>query len=202
MKKFISVFLSATISLCLFTACQNAEPEVTETATSTIEYKTIEPPENGWTMDLLNEVIYINGKETQMPFNFSELGEDFTIPDLTVSEEAKRIGGRVYYKNKSAFSIAGDYSGETPSLSDCTVDTFLLLDEFNESKIASSEIITINGITIGSSLKNVKTQMGTSNFREFETGYSYDITGTDGYINFVGDYEKDTVTSITINYVR
>jgi hypothetical protein len=216
LKKFTAAVLATTLILATGgcsvqgdlsdeTAAETALTQTAAETTAATEYKTIAPPEDGWTLELLNEVTYINGKDVDIPFSYSVFGEDYTIPDLIVSEEVKRIGGRVYYDNKPFFSIAGNYSGTTPSLTECTIDTFLLIDEFNQSEMSSSNIIVINGITIGSSRDEVMAKMGTyntENYREFETGFSYDIIGTDGYINIGGFDANDKINSISINYVR
>jgi hypothetical protein len=59
-KKFIPAALAFSMLLSL-TGCE--ESFTTTTPADEVVYNTIEPPEDGWTLDLLNEVTYINGQD-------------------------------------------------------------------------------------------------------------------------------------------
>jgi hypothetical protein len=80
----LSVEVEAADYIVAAEAPENAEIDVNseETKLDEIEYKTIEPPEDGWTLELLNEVTYINGKDIDLPFCLNDLGDEFYYEEI------------------------------------------------------------------------------------------------------------------------
>ncbi|MDE6710180.1 MAG: hypothetical protein K2J76_06810, partial [Oscillospiraceae bacterium] len=81
MKKIISAIVLLMI-LCTLSSCGTAEAAVTKSIDHA-EIKTVEPPENGWTLEQLNNVLYLNGQQIQLPLMFSSLKDGYEIRDKT-----------------------------------------------------------------------------------------------------------------------
>jgi hypothetical protein len=109
-KKLIPVALALLITLSL-TACESV-PAAADTPLDEIEYKTIEPPEDGWTLEQFNEVLYINGRNVKIPFCINDLGDNvlfgevkyFTGSNPNVDKETneafKNTASTLIYKNE------------------------------------------------------------------------------------------------------
>jgi hypothetical protein len=77
MKNIISIFLTAAISLCLFTACGQTEPEITETAPETAAVATTTAPETTLTAPA----------ETTTPTTTAETTLTTTVEIITAETE-------------------------------------------------------------------------------------------------------------------
>ncbi|MBQ8568035.1 MAG: hypothetical protein IJ446_02330, partial [Oscillospiraceae bacterium] len=66
--------LAATIMMSCAAACDGG----TEAETAT-EMKTIEPPQDGWTKEQLNEVMYLMGEPFSLPCKLEEIEKHFII---------------------------------------------------------------------------------------------------------------------------
>ena len=84
-KRILSIFavLAVAVNMVGCTPTNTAAPaEITEqiiaetTAEST---EIVEPPEDGWTVEQLNEVMYLNGKPFKLPCTVEELGDGLPI---------------------------------------------------------------------------------------------------------------------------
>jgi hypothetical protein len=142
-------------------APENAEIDIDseETKLDEIEYKTIEPPEDGWTLELLNEVTYINGKDIDLPFCVADLGDDFDVGSFNYIDDGKDTAVQVNYKGRFAFySYSGNF-GEEFDIND-NIDVIALTENLNESKLIFSDFININGVNIGDSKEEVIKAVG------------------------------------------
>ena len=67
------------------------------------EIKTIEPPKDGWTLEQLNKVLYMNEQKIELPLMFSSLKEGYEIRDKRYNNELSLdndiVGGLLYYQN-------------------------------------------------------------------------------------------------------
>ena len=100
MKKFLSILITAAIA-CTLTACGNdIRGQVSEETVAVDEMKTIEPPEDGWTLEQLNQVLYMNGQKIELPLMFSSLGDGYEIRDIEHYDDSNRASGVLYYNNQ------------------------------------------------------------------------------------------------------
>ncbi|MDR0903430.1 MAG: hypothetical protein LBM59_02225 [Ruminococcus sp.] len=167
-KKIFYILLSLTI-LFISTSCNNtAVDTISETSIQTesqtepaIEYKTIEPPEDGWTLELLNEVTYINGKDIDLPFCLNDLGEDFTFIERA-SDNGVYVG-MVHFKGKEAFYAVSSHARDE-------FDRYDVIDKFdlglfkNLSSLDLSDFLIINGINLSSSMNDIYTNLGIDDY--------------------------------------
>jgi hypothetical protein len=193
LKKILSITLSLILILAL-SSCNKTSNistiESTETAIPVTEYKTIPPPEDGWTLELLNEVTYINGNDIDLPFCLNDLGEDFTVDDLQYSADRTRCLGYIYYKGKKAIRfLAQDVAAEFSGQDKIQYFDFNILD--NESNLDFSKFITINGVNSNSNVNEVILGFGDS----------YHLTEiiSDMYSYYLGDEIKELRFSFTLN---
>jgi hypothetical protein len=186
-KKYLSILLSVLMVL-VCVGCDEVLPSAGESENSVVTvtpegYKIIKPPEDGWTLELLNEVTYINGQDIDLPFCLDDLGEDFTVENVITHEDDGSCIGDVYYKGEFAF-IAGS------SLANYNFDRTVPIDSFilnprRSSSFDLSDFLILNGISTTSSMSDCWNNLGVDYFRdeknqdneEFEALYSlfYDI---------------------------
>ncbi len=147
-KKFL-LLLTTALVIAGLVGCkandiedQSAQVNEENTAvTENIEIKTIEPPENGWTSEQLNNFIYINGVNYSYPIKLSDLGKNFSADD-----------NMILYKNKSSFG---------GSVTDDDIYTSLMFSiSGNQSEIPDNMLININGVTLGTELQDLFLQLG------------------------------------------
>jgi hypothetical protein len=195
-KKLIHAVLALFITLSL-TACESV-PAAADTPLDEIEYKTIEPPEDGWTLELLNEVTYINGKNVKFPFCVNDLGADFSYKSSVYNDDNRQNTGYLFYKDKS-FSIIDyvipqnkDYSDDLRILGfsypASLENTFLAYDDFH----------IVNGITYGSSFEELLNSFGKNYKLINKSGYAYYFSDTEGAVMFGIDNSENTINLITI----
>lgn len=141
MKKLLSILITAAIA-CTLTACGNGgEGQVSEETVAVDEMKTIEPPDDGWTAEQLNEVMYLNGKPFKLPCTLDDLGKEFTVDNNTVLYEGKIVFG-------------GNISDEG------VCNSLLFSVSQNESSLSNNNLISINGITLETTLQDLFSKMG------------------------------------------
>jgi hypothetical protein len=197
LKKIIYILLSLMI-LFISTSCNNtAVDTISETSLQTesltepaIEYKTIEPPEDGWTLELLNEVTYINGKDIDLPFCLNDLGEDFSYGDLQYNYEDSRCLGYVYYKGEPAFhflskNIGSEFDGEDE------IQYFSLFDNENLSTLNLDSFIVINNFSFSSSHEDMITLLGKYQDESITYGFHYKVDNHNDAIFLIYQIEKD-----------
>ncbi len=147
MKKLLSILITAAIA-CTLTACGNDNGEqVSEETVAVTEMKTIEPPEDGWTLEELAESICINGQNFSYPCSIENLsqvnyGEDIKINDdntiSAVLQYDETIAATVVLNNCESYS---DIEPHTHINSFCS--STVLDIEPN----ANSKLLTVNGIS-------------------------------------------------------
>lgn len=147
-NKFLSL-LAAALAVVWLGGCktndiENQATQVNKDNTATtenIEIKTIEPPEDGWTLEQLNNFIYINGVNYSYPIKLSDLGKNFIADD-----------NMILYKNRSSFG---------GSVNDDDIYTSLMFSiSGNQSEIPDNMLININGVTLGTELQDLFVKLG------------------------------------------
>jgi hypothetical protein len=165
-KRILSITLSLILILAL-SSCNKASDMVnstTETAIPIAEYKTIPPPEDGWTLELLNEVTYINGKDIDLPFCLDDLGEEFTVENVVVSQNDS-CRGDICYKGKFMFTASSSTAGSDFERND-EIDFFVLGLKDNESSLELSDFFSINGVSMSSSMNILYKNLGIDFLRD------------------------------------
>ena len=82
MKRIISLFL-CSLMLTVLCSCDNdnsvTETKIETSQTEIIDYKTIAPPKDGWTLKLLKDVVYVNGISVFSPFTYTTSFSNFKV---------------------------------------------------------------------------------------------------------------------------
>jgi hypothetical protein len=195
-KKIIFILLSLAI-LFISTSCDKTAIDTisdisvqTEAETEPlIEYKTIEPPEDGWTLELLNEVTYINGKDIDLPFCLNDLGEDFSYGDLQYNYEDSRCLGYVYYKGEQAFRFLSQNFGSEFDDND-EIQYFSLLSNHNLSSLNFDSFITINNYNFNSSYEEMINYLGKYYAESNSCSFHYRIDNHNDAIYLIHEISK------------
>lgn len=109
-KRFLSL-LAAVVLICGLVGCQahiasdKVNAETKQIVNEATEIKTIEPPEDGWTIDELARVFRINNEPIELPFILNNLNEKYNIK----KEETKILDsgacGTILYYNDVSFLV-------------------------------------------------------------------------------------------------
>ena len=140
--------------------------ETTEAATAQVsetEYKTMEPPEDGWTIEELMSVTYVCGEQLSYPLTMNSFGNKVEIFEDTLKvqnnhgilhvmaelcSENEFMGAAFFNKNS-----VDDISGDTP-INTISFDTHSDFFEKNGSPI------TLNGVSFGDTKEELIDALG------------------------------------------
>jgi hypothetical protein len=166
----------------------------TETPLDEIEYKTIEPPEDGWTLELLNEVTYINGQDIDLPFCVNDLGEDFSFGDVEYSSVSDKTKINIYYKNEKACVCYISHLGKDFDEYD-KITTFMLMTNKNESELDLSKFLVINGYNLSMDEDIAIKRLGSDYTKYVNNDLTYEIgTYDDNFYILFNTNERDINT--------
>ena len=160
-KRILSLFAAVAVMLSL-SACQpndtgqDTQPsEVIEQTNEITEMKTIEPPEDGWTLEELNTVMYLNQKPFSLPCTADEITDYFEIQNNYLNQKDNNsLILDVLYDGKYAFSVKG------------IQDNVLMITEISipalgyEANIPRDELFVINGFKLTGSLDELEAALG------------------------------------------
>ena len=195
-KKLLAIFLAISIVLS-FSACKGEQDnsdsstaeETTTLSETTAEMKTIEPPADGWTPELLNQVMYLNGKPFSLPCTLKDLGEGYSFSkDVSDNNDGTGSCDLLYNNEKVSYIFFNNYSQSKGATNDSiiTVMSFdrrtLIIDFKNGFDVKKC---SINGIFLGSTKEEVNRQMGDANLN---------IWGDALYGYYYNDKERELVT--------
>lgn len=172
--------------------------ETTEASATQIAetgYKTIQPPEGGWTLAELNKVLYINGKNTELPFTLNKLGSDFQLGEDF--EPDKETG-----ETESLLKYNDEIVGGITLVMDADSDPYnvpLTLFAIKPYKITIESLLVINGVRINDSYDVLIKKMGqpTEEVINGITKYEYYNCG-DYRVGFCISHDENTVSTIRI----
>lgn len=168
--KYTAVALTALMMMCA-SACTNSDktekPEKSEsTASSTAETQStastvsmpdpVPVPEGGWTDETIKDVIYINGKNLELPCTIDDLGDGFEIePNEEADKEIEKGRAGIYHLNYCGNCIGLVGMRESNKIYLLHLDTF-------DSPIENYPDIpfSINGVTIGTPISECREIMG------------------------------------------
>ena len=117
-------------------------------------------PEEGWTDETLGDVIYLNGKKLQLPCYVEDLGEGFEVePDEEHEKKLEDIGHATFFLDYYGYNVGviglkgADRKVIRLDLT-CYDDYDKLVKEYPKLPFS------VNGVTIGSSFEDMKTNLG------------------------------------------
>lgn len=169
-KRALMLVVMMLITLAL-SGCENfVETDVSAETKSIIQtvsettniavIKTIEPPEDGWTWEQLSDVIYINNKKIESDITYQFLEDMFTFDNLTYYKKMSTASAFLNYNGKYAFSVAFYYNAPKKINNKSIVKNLTFSAKMNVSDIPNEELISINGIGLGSSYEDMILQLG------------------------------------------
>ena len=186
-KRIFSIFTAVAMILCL-AGCQKGvdSEQAKQTNGKIVEMKTIDPPEDGWTLEQLNEVLYMNDQKIELPLMFSSLEDGYEIRDKEYKYEdtTGKVGGYLYYKDEF-IALITFYEEEA----DIEILTMLFLPSLYEPEQDISSYININGFGLKSKFNDLYNTLG--NGFTTESGiFLYKIKNSN-YIISIPEMEND-----------
>lgn len=167
MKKVIAMLLSLVVTAGSVVSCGHDEPSTdasvsTSSAVETEEisetdYKTMKPPEGGWTIEDILSVTYLCGRQLSYPLTFELLGEGFSIGESAPSGYAETIAIYLLFDGKSAGKMRyvgiDDISKWNTELPICDL-------MFGGIRYEADMSLTVNGVELGDSKKKLIEALG------------------------------------------
>jgi hypothetical protein len=185
---------------------------VTEATTAVTEFKTFPPPEDGWTLELLNEVTYINGKDIDLPFCLNDLGEEYRLDEeknITYFENEQMASSMLFYENNIFGIVVAKCFNNTKF--DRDTDIYELKWTCFDARINTDGTYSIpdgfdfniNGIEFGTSEEDLFSKFGNNytpanEYGDYNQYYSYYVNGSKDYIRFSIDNKK--VIGFTLSF--
>ena len=153
-NKFLSIFAAIAVITSL-TACQSGKTVqetqisvVAEQSTETVEMKTIEPPEDGWTANNLLDVTYVYNQKVTLPCTIDTLSSSFSYDknyEYLTDEESNTISITLF---RNEDSVATAVLKDCESIEDVSANTIVERMFFTDF-LTDENNIFINGITFG-----------------------------------------------------
>ena len=159
----LSIILCCALSLSAFTGCgrddNDAVSEISKSESSVqedkiIEYKTVEPPEGGWTTEEIMNVTYLCDHKLSYPLSIEYLGEDFSLSSYSKWLAKKRLvpASLSYKGNRLANATVVKPDDET------MVYNIVLFPDTCE--VEDTEPFVINGVKMYDSFEDVLAALG------------------------------------------
>lgn len=166
MKKIIiSLLICTSIISCCLSGCGNDVSQNAENSISTdyvsesnkiVDIKTVEPPENGWTMESILNATYICGKQLCYPLRLSDLGDNFHIDDSEKTEISQKVNVELKHDEENICSVMYFQSDVVDGYQNAEICMFGFCEFYTDNPGS----ISINGITLGSSVSDVEEKIG------------------------------------------
>lgn len=158
MKNVSVMLLLIIVVIFCFAGCNSRNADITVEAAG---IHTIEPPEDGWTLEQLNEVLYMNGQKIELPLMFSSLKDGYEIRDKRYNGETSVdrdiVGGCLYY-NDELVSLITFYELEN----DAEILTMFFSPAIYDDKQDYSAYININGFGLKNDISDIYDRLGNS----------------------------------------
>jgi hypothetical protein len=203
-NKTIYILLSLTI-LLISTSCDNtAVNTISETSIQTetpIEYKTVEPPEDGWTLELLNEVTYINGKDIDLPFCLNDLGDEFGYTDLDYANDKTSCDGFITYNGKRAIPFISINIGEEFDYND-EITLINVRSGFNSSELDINNFLVINGVSLSSDFDECLIGLGNYSDIVLEDSYCFSVGNNEHALWAILSYESEKIDTFRVSFME
>jgi len=164
-KRIFSLLLCSVILMSSTVGCGRDENTVTESSSThseTMEYQTMEPPEDGWTVEELLSVTYLCGTQLSYPLTLESLGEDFSLntDEMSYRETEKSVIAGVLYKDEFFATI---WQTSTNTFSEITNDMPISAIEISFYGSEIDDPIVMNGITFSEDVESVISAFGEPN---------------------------------------
>ena len=184
-KRFLSLLAAVAVTFCLVGCRSDTDTghvelidEVSQQITTVTEQieqtsdlseiKTIEPPEDGWTLEQLNEVMYLNGKPFKLPCTLEDLGNEYTVDDRNINKYTGYIHTTLYFNSIRIGQITlQEINNNEHKIIAILFVKSVSPDNFNEKFV-------INNLTLNSAQSDVEMLLG-KNYDESESGYVYQV---------------------------
>lgn len=157
-KRVLSLFAAAAVAVSM-AGCRSAD--------SVYEIKSIEPPKDGWRVEQLNDVLYLNGRKIELPLMLSSLGEDYEIREKRYNDESSLdkdiVGGYLYCNDEVIALVTFLEQGEDAEF----LRLYFFRDLYSENQDVK-EYITINGFGLESDIAKVTDYLGNGYLNESE----------------------------------
>ena len=195
-RKMLSLFLCSFMLTCVVSGCYADESTANTSSSSSIveetEYKTMEPPEGGWTIETVAQTIRLCDKSIELPFTIGSLGEDFKFRDNT---------GIVTYSGHEAFVTAFKKNENINDPYSKTIRKIASCEYYNDDDFQNS--FTINGIGIGSDKESVIAAFGQPDFQD-DTAFEYypNHTKSEKYLVRISFGNLNIVQSMFVNLIN
>ena len=198
-KRILSIFavLAVAVNMVGCTPPNTAAPaevteqiivETTAETIETFEMKTVEPPEDGWTVEQLNEVMYMNGQKVELPLLLSSLDGDYEIRDIEHYDESNRASGTLYY-NDCFYAIITFYELDQ----DYQISTLSFVPTYYKNQDCSN-YIKINNFGLNDNTTYISEYLG-DKFTKKEGFIIYELLNEE-YTILVTDVEKNYMIMI------
>ena len=209
-NKFLSL-LAVALAVVWLGGCktndiENQAAQVNNESTATtesVEIKTIEPPEDGWTLEDLLSVTYIYGNQLTVPCTLESLGKAFSFEKSNFSKskaDASVIIGTLKY-NDSVISVINIAESNVKDIdSQSTINRLIFNKIYSDG---SNNAVTVNGISLKSSKNQVIKRFGEPDFVPNYVGedycYVYYEANTENKLLTINFDNDDNVFLIDIN---
>lgn len=202
-RKFLSVLTALAITVSL-SACQpsssteliDSVTTVVEETVEPVEMKTIEPPEDGWTLEELLSVTYVYGQQLENPCTLNTLGDEFNfnISTFNYSDENNSSVIILQYNGNDISSVELKNCFNESDVSNSVEIAGIFLTDYYKTNIDN---VVLNGISFFSSKEQVIECFGIPDFSETfpESSYiTYNKFGTtDKLISFGFNENNETI---------
>jgi hypothetical protein len=190
LKKLISITLSLILILAL-SSCNKTK------------YQTIDPPENGWTIELLNKVTYIGGKQVAFPITLNQLPEDFSLGEKRfINENNVLVFYLLYNGDEFCICTIEDVESENSTIDNLPISQ-LFIPNINNRNFDFTDLIVINGVTFNSNISDIETKLGKTYETQDNTGDKYTFYYEQNSFFYVSyNSESNLVNGFIINYRR
>jgi hypothetical protein len=176
-----------------------------ETTNAETDYKTIAPPKGGWTPELLNEVVYVNGYEVDIPFTLKDIGWDKELIDVTYSEDSVIFSGYLHKDDSVHALVAGLANDEGIYDENSPIYNIIVeiynFENYKDDKISQS-LLKINGLSVGDSVdENIMLNtFGKSSLDSVDKGYfGYNINSIETDFIYVSS-KNNIIRTMIIQY--
>ena len=206
MKKLLSVLAALAVAVSL-SGCQDGDAgqqveiidsvtTVVEETAEPIEMKTIEPPEDGWTVEELLSVTYVYGQQLENPCTLNTLGDEFNfnLSTFSYSDENNSSVIILQYNGNDISSVELKNCFNESDVSNSVEIVGIFLTDYYKTNIDN---VVLNGISFFSSKEQVIESFGIPDFSESfpESSYiTYNKFGTtDKLISFGFNENNETI---------
>ena len=200
-KRILSVIAACAVAFCL-AGCQKdtgtGQAEQTNQQEA-VEMKTIEPPEDGWTLEKLLDTTYLYGHQLKNPCTLNTLGSDFNFDPEFFSLHKDDDGASVMlqYKGNTIASVGlKDCRDQDTVSNDTEIYRMFFTLLYGDNNVDN---IVVNGITFYSSKDDVISRLG---MPDIDMGHTitYYKPNTEESLLSLGINEDSEVKSIHITY--